>query len=217
MNSKTKKITMVAMLVAMAYILMFISKIIPAVQGFLQYDAKDVIITIGGFILGPVYALITSVVVSVLEFSSVSSTGPIGLIMNIISTAAFSYTASLIYKKNKKISGAFLSLGVATITLTAIMLLWNYYITPIYMKIPREVIVPMLPTVFLPFNLVKGLINSGFILFTYKPVVSALQKANLIEKTSNHTPVKKISVALITGIILVIIFIPVILYMSNTI
>lgn len=217
MNSKTKKITMVAMLVAMAYILMFISKVIPAVQGFLQYDAKDVIITIGGFILGPVYALITSVVVSVLEFSSVSSTGPIGLIMNIISTAAFSYTASLIYKNNKKISGAFLSLGVATITLTVVMLLWNYYITPIYMKIPREVIVPMLPTVFLPFNLVKGLINSGFILFTYKPVVSALQKANLIDKTSNHTPVKKISVALITGIILVIIFIPVILYMSNTI
>ena len=85
------------------------------------------------------------------------------------------------------------------------------------MKIPREVIIPMLPTVFLPFNLVKGLINSGFILFTYKPIVSALQKANLIDKTSNHTPVKKISVALIAGIILVIIFIPVILYMSNTI
>lgn len=217
MNSKTKKITMVAMLGAMAYILMFISKIIPAVEGFLQYDAKDVVITMGGFILGPVYALLISVVVSILEFFTVSSTGPIGLIMNIISTAAFSYTASVIYKKNKKISGAFLSLGVATITLTGVMLLWNYFITPIYMKIPREVIIPMLPTVFLPFNLVKGLINSGFILFTYKPVVLALQKANLITKTNNNIPVKKISVALVVGIILVVIFIPVILFMANVI
>ncbi len=215
MNAKTKKITMVAMLSAMAYILMFISKIIPAVEGFLQYDAKDVIITIGGFILGPLYAVIVSVVVSVLEFFTVSGTGPIGLLMNIISTAAFSYTACIIYKKNKKISGAFLSLGIATLTLTLVMLLWNYYITPLYMKIPREVIIPMLPTVFLPFNMVKGLINSGFILFTYKPVVSALQKANLISKSNSDTPVKKLSATLIVGIILVIVFIPVILNMAN--
>lgn len=215
MNSKTKKITMIAMLSAMAYILMFISKIIPAVEGFLQYDAKDVIITMGGFILGPVYAVIISVVVSVLEFFTISGTGPIGLLMNIISTTAFSYTASVIYKKSKKISGAFLSLGIATITLTAVMLLWNYYITPIYMKIPREVIVPMLPTVFLPFNLVKGLINSGFILFSYKPIVSALQMAGMVEKKPSDAPVKKISVALVVGIILVIVFIPVILNMAN--
>lgn len=215
MNSKTKKITMIAMLSAMAYILMFISKIIPAVEGFLQYDAKDVIITMGGFILGPVYAVIISVVVSVLEFFTISGTGPIGLLMNIISTTAFSYTASVIYKKSKKISGAFLSLGIATITLTAVMLLWNYYITPIYMKIPREVIVPMLPTVFLPFNLVKGLINSGFILFSYKPIVSALQMAGMVEKNPSDAPVKKISVALVVGIILVIVFIPVILNMAN--
>ena len=183
--------------------------------GVEKKDAKDVIITIGGFILGPLYAVIVSVIVSVLEFFTVSGTGPIGLLMNIISTAAFSYTACIIYKKNKKISGAFLSLGMATLTLTVVMLLWNYYITPLYMKIPREVIIPMLPTVFLPFNMVKGLINSGFILFTYKPVVSALQKANLISKSNSDTPVKKLSAALVVGIILVIVFIPVILNMAN--
>ena len=85
----TKKLTTVAMLSAMAYVLMFISKAIPAVEGFLQYDAKDVAITIGGFILSPLYAFIISIVVSVLEFLTVSHTGFIGLVMNIISTAAF--------------------------------------------------------------------------------------------------------------------------------
>ena len=81
------------------------------------------------------------------------------------------------------------------------------------MKIPREVITPMLPTVFLPFNLVKGLINSGFILFTYKPIVSALQKAGLVQTQTAHK--KMFMPALITGIILVVIFIPVILHMAN--
>ncbi len=211
----TKKLTTLAMLSAMAYVLMFVSKIIPAVQGFLQYDAKDVVITIGGFMLGPVYALIISLVVSLLELVTVSDTGIIGLVMNIVSTAAFSCTASLIYHKVKSMKGAYLSLAAATIVLTAVMLLWNYYITPLYMHIPRSVIVPMLPTVFLPFNLVKGLINSGFILFTYKPIVTALQRAGFVQ---NETANKKMFIpALVTGIVLVAIFIPVILHMANVI
>lgn len=215
MNSNLKKLTTAAMLSAIAYILMFISKIIPAVEGFLQYDAKDVVITIGGFILGPLYALVISIVVSLLEFLTVSGTGPIGLIMNIVSTASFACVAALIYRRKKTLNGAFLSLGLATVALTAIMLLWNYYITPLYMNIPRSVIVPMLPTVFLPFNLVKGLINSGFILFAYRPIVSALQKAKLVPK--NNVQKKVLSPALVTGLILIAIFIPVILHMAKVI
>ena len=215
MNSKSKKLTTTAMLVAMAYMLMFISKVIPAVQGFLQYDAKEVVITIGGFILGPLYALIISLVVSLLELVTVSDTGIIGLVMNIISTATFACTASFIYRRKKNLFGAFLSLGLATVAFTAVMLLWNYYITPLYMNIPRSVIVPMLPTVFMPFNLVKGLINSGFILFTYRPVVTALQKAKLVP--ANNVQKKVISPALIAGLILIVIFIPIILHMAKVI
>ena len=37
----------------------------------------------------------------------------------------------------------------------------------------------MLPTVFLPFNLVKGGLNMALILLLYKPVVTALRKARL--------------------------------------
>ncbi len=215
MNSKLKKITTTAMLTAMAYILMFVSKIIPAVEGFLQYDAKDIVITIGGFILGPLYALIISLVVSLLEFLTVSGTGFIGLVMNIVSTATFACVASFIYRRKKTLFGAFLSLGLATIVLTAVMLLWNYYITPLYMNIPRSVIIPMLPTVFLPFNIVKGLINSGFILFTYRPVVTALQKAKLVP--ANNVQKKVLSPALIAGLILIAIFIPIILHMAKVI
>ena len=52
MKTNTKRITTSGLLCALAYIAMLVSKFIPEVAGFLQFDLKDVIIVIGGFILG---------------------------------------------------------------------------------------------------------------------------------------------------------------------
>jgi len=216
MKTSTKKLTSAAMLCAAAYILMFISKIIPAVSGFLQFDAKDVVISIGGFLLGPMYAVLISLVVVFLEFISIGSTGFIGLIMNFISTASFCVTAALIYRYKKTIFGAVWGLVAGTLALTALMLLWNYYITPIYMEIPRSVVASMIPTVFLPFNLVKGFINSGLILIVYRPVVETLRRAGLVESGSG-SPKKKMSVSLVIGAVLLAVFIPVLLSMAGII
>lgn len=217
MKIKLRTMTTVAMLCAITYVFMYVSKIIPPLEGFLQYDAKDVVITIGGFVFGPAYALIISVIVAFLELITVSHTGPIGLLMNIISTASFSCVASFIYYRKKTLSGAFLSLVTATLTLTAVMLLWNYFITPLYMNVPRNVIKTMLPTVFLPFNLLKGIINSGFILFMYRPIVLALKKMGLVERREGDRLSSIFSVTFFIGIIIVLIFIPVILVMTGVI
>ena len=48
MNNKTKKMTTVAMLCAIAYVVMAVGRI-PIVL-FLKYDPKDVVITLGGLI-----------------------------------------------------------------------------------------------------------------------------------------------------------------------
>ncbi|MBR2404981.1 MAG: ECF transporter S component, partial [Clostridia bacterium] len=104
-------------------------------------------------------------------------------------------------------------LVVATLVLTALMLLWNYYITPIYMEIPRSVVVSMLPTVFLPFNLVKGFINSGLILLVYRPVVDTLRRTGLVAASAG-APKKKLSVSLLVGLVLLAVFIPVLLSMA---
>ena len=215
MKTDVRKITAVAMLCAVTYVFMLVSKVIPAVEGFLQFDAKDVVITIGGFIYGPIYAVVISVIVSFLEFITVSHTGLIGLVMNIISTVAFSAVAAFAYHRKKTLSGAFISLVLGTLTLTAVMILWNYFITPLYMEVPREVIKAMLPTVFLPFNLVKGIINSGFILFMYRPIVLALQKAGLVEVKEGSKKKKILSLTFAVGIVLVAVFIPVILIMAG--
>lgn len=100
MNDKTRKLTTVAMLCAIAYVVMVVGRV-PIVL-FLKYDPKDVIITLGGLIWGPLIALWVSVIVSVIEMLSVSETGVLGCLMNIISTCSFACTASFIYKKNAR-------------------------------------------------------------------------------------------------------------------
>ena len=104
MNDKTRKLTTVAMLCAIAYVVMVVGRV-PVVL-FLKYDPKDVTITLGGLIWGPLTALWVSVIVSVIEMLSVSETGVLGCLMNIISTCSFACTASFIYKKRRTWSGA---------------------------------------------------------------------------------------------------------------
>ena len=188
-RTNVKTLTSLAMLTAIAYVVMYLSKLLPQVSGFLQLDLKDTIICIGGFVFGPLAAAIISIVVAVVEMFTVSDTGPIGCIMNVLATVSFCCTASFVYKKFHTRKGAVIGLALGTVCLTVVMLLWNYLITPIYMGMDREeIVVPMLIPVFLPFNLVKGGLNMALILLLYKPVVTALRKARLVPES--HAPVE---------------------------
>ena len=182
----TRTLVTMAMLTAVAYVVMYISKIIPSVAGFLDFDFKDVVICIGGFTFGPTVAAIISILVAFIEFITVSTTGVIGLIMNILATTSFCCTACFIYKKRHTMNGAVMGLAAGVVTLVCVMLLWNYLITPLYMPgVTRAAIVPMLPTIFLPFNLAKGGMNMAATLLLYKPVVTALRRAGLVPPSSS--------------------------------
>lgn len=181
-----KKLTTLAMLCAIAYALVCICRIPLGFADFLKYEPKDVIIVIGGFTLGPIAALVVSLVVSALELMTISTTGPIGMLMNVLSTCAFTCTAALIYKRKHTMKGAVISLAVGVIFMTGVMLLWNYFITPLYEGVPRAVIKEMLLPVFLPFNLIKGCLNMAITLLVYKPIVTALRKIRLLEGSSDN-------------------------------
>ena len=172
----TRKLTLMAMLAAMAYVAMLVTRPLPAVAGFLRYDLKDVIVAISGFLLGPAAALAITVVVSLIEMVTIGTTGPIGLLMNVLSTAAFVLPSALMYRKDRTIKSAALGLILGVLLMTAVMLAWNYIITPLYMKVPRDVVAGMLLPTFLPFNLVKGGLNAGITMLLYKPLSGALKK-----------------------------------------
>ena len=173
------------MLVAIAYAVMWVCKPIPKVMGILQFDLKDAVIVIGGLIYGPLAAAASAFAVALIEMLTASGTGPVGMLMNFLSTASFCVTASFIYKRRRTQMGAVVGLTAGVAAMVAVMLLWNYLITPIYQKVPREVVVSMLPTVFLPFNLVKGGLNMAAALLLYKPVVGALRAAKLVPESDS--------------------------------
>lgn len=198
MNSKTKKLTLIAMFCAIAYVVMVVARI-PVVL-FLKYEPKDVILTIGGFLMGPLASAAMSVIVSFVEMFTVSETGIIGFVMNVLSSCSFACTAAVIYKKKHTLKGAVIGLISGCAVMVGVMLLWNYFITPIYMGYPREAVAELLLPAFLPFNLLKGGLNAAFTILLYKPVVTALRKAHLAPESLGGQPGSK---AGRTGVLLV--------------
>ena len=87
--------------------------------------------------------------------------------------------------------------------MTAIMILWNWLITPLYMKVPRDVVVKMLIPTFLPFNLVKGGINASLAMLLYKPVVTALRRAHLVPESSSGARHAKMGVVIVSVVLLI--------------
>ena len=201
MNSKTKKLTTVAMLCAITYVVMAVGRI-PIVL-FLKYDPSDVIVTLGGFIWGPMTSCIVSVVVAVIEMITVSETGILGCIMNIVQTLSFACTAAVIYKKKHTLSGAVIGLVSGWIISVFVMLLWNYLVTPLYMGYSREVVAEMLLPGFLPFNLLKGGLNASITFLLYKPVITALRKSGYVSSVENVTRRKHIGLILLAFLIII--------------
>ncbi len=194
-SERLRRLTAMAMLTALSYITVALIRI-PVVL-FLSYEPKDVFLTIGGFLFGPVAALCMSVAVALVEMVTISSTGPIGMVMNCISSCLFACTASIIYHRKKTLARALIGLVAGALVMTAGMLLWNYLITPLYMGTPREAIAEMLPTVFFPFNLLKGGLNAAFTMLLYKSAAAALRSTGLLPKTTSPVvPRKRLTVTL---------------------
>lgn len=183
MQYQTKKLTTLAMLAALAYLVVVFLRIpiVPSAP-FLKYEPKDVVIVIGGFLYGPVAAAMVSVAVSLVEMFTVSDTWIIGAVMNVISTCSFACTAAVIYKRKRTRKGAVLGLAAGVLCMCVLMLLWNYLIAPLYMGVPREVVAGMLLPVFLPFNLAKGGLNAVITMFAYKPVKKALLISGMLRE-----------------------------------
>ncbi len=199
---QVKKMVLLAMLAAVAYMLVNLIRI-PIVL-WLSYEPKDVIITIGGFLLGPMASFTVSLVVSLLEMVTISQTGPVGAVMNLLSTCTYACTAAFIYKRRHTLNGAVMGLAAGTVLTVAAMLLWNYLITPLYMTdTSRSDVAAMLLPVFLPFNALKAGLNSAFTLLLYKPLVTALRKTGLIPEQKSGTGSSKIGLYLFAGALLI--------------
>ena len=213
-SQKTKRLVAVAMFSALAFVTTALCGYFPKVAGFLSLDFKDAIIVICALIFGPVAALPIAILVPVLESFTISITGWYGLIMNILSSATFALVTGFIYKYKRNFYGAIVGLIAGVFAVSAVMSVANLLITPLYLTymlgVPSTMadVAAMLPTVLLPFNFTKAVLNGSLVLLLYKPVSLALTRAGFVEKKtvdskSEGLNLKSLIVAIIATAIIV--------------
>lgn len=208
-----KKIAVSAIIIAVAFVVTMLTASFK-VQ-FLSLDLKDALLSIISLLFGPYYGFVSVLAVSLLEFITISTTGWYGLIMNIISSGTFALVVGFIYKYKRSFSGAIIAAVCTVFSVTAVMLLANIFITPFYLELmgaPKSLAIEMLPTVLLPFNLSKSILNCSLMLLIYKPFTTALKKCRLIENSSATKYKFNIKSAILT-VVSVIIIICVLIYM----
>ena len=111
----TRQMVGMAMLAAISIV--FVSLIhfplFPA-AAFLEYDPADIPILIGTFAYGPIAGFILTVVVSLIQGSTVSAgSGIIGIIMHIVATGSCTLISGTIYQKMKTKKGSIYIKGIS--------------------------------------------------------------------------------------------------------
>lgn len=175
-----KKVAILASFAALAYLSVLVIRI--PITPFLDYEVKDVFITMGGFLFGPLSAFWLSLTVSLVQMFTISGTGLIGFVMNFFATFTFSFTASAIYQKQSSHKGAAIGLLLGSLTASCWMVVLNALITPLFLGIPMQEVWNMLLPLILPFNIVKNLCNAVLSFVLFKPVFAALTSANLLDR-----------------------------------
>lgn len=178
-SENLKKAMITAVFAAIAFLLTFIFRF---KVSFLTFDFKDAILAMVSLMYGPLYGISAVAVVTFLEFLSVSDTGLYGLIMNFISSGTFALVFGLVYKYKRTFKGAIASVISSIIAVTFVMMVANFFITPYYMGVSRSDVVALIPSLLLPFNLAKSVINACATLILYKPVTNALKRVGVLKK-----------------------------------
>ena len=82
-------------------------------------------------------------------------------------------------------TGAIVALCSAVFSMVAVMMVANLFITPYYMShagITQQTIITLIPTMLLPFNAVKGILNAALTLCLYKPITTVIKKSGFGKK-----------------------------------
>lgn len=195
-----RTMVLVAVFCAVSYVCQFIFRIHVL---FLTFDAKDAVMTVAAMLFGPGWGLLMSLILATLEGISLSATGIIGFIMNFISSASFVCVSSWIYRRRRTMTGALFGLTTGVLSMTVVMLLCNLLLTPIYMNTTVAEVITYIPTLLLPFNFLKALLNAGLVLVLYKPISLALKRARLVKGEVGALRFEKKSVfVLVAGLLL---------------
>ena len=173
-DKRTKKLTVIGILAAVAWVISQFSFPILYWAQFLKIDFSDIPILLGMYVFGPLAGIAIAAIRSLLSYITTGGEAgfPIGDTTAFIAT--MSLTLPIYYSLKGKVSSKKKSIfaGVgATISLTTAMSILNWLVVaPLYVKIMGFSVGPMreyLTLSVIPFNLAKGIIVSTvfFVIF----------------------------------------------------
>ena len=173
-NFSTAKIAKLAMMTAVSVVMLLVIRIPFPPAPFLVYDPADVPVYITAFAFGPIEGLIVTFIVCIIQAFMLGGDGLYGFLMHFVATGIVAVIIGLMYRNNKTKKTAIKALVVGVITATVVMCIMNIIVTPAYMGAPREAVIAMIPTVIIPFNLLKAGINAILTFVLYKRISGLL-------------------------------------------
>lgn len=185
------KMTKIAMLSVLAFVLMQFELMLPMFPSFLKIDVSDLPALVGAFAMGPLAGVAIEGVKNLLHLLQ-TSTGGVGELANFAIGCAIVVPAAWIYKRHKSKQSAIIGLVVGTVVMAVVGALANYFVLiPFYSAfMPIDVIIELGTAVnpaivnlwtlvlygIVPFNIVKGIVLSVLTLVLYKRISPILHK-----------------------------------------
>ena len=194
-KTKLRRMTMAAMMGTIAFLLIFINFGVPFLSPVAEFDLSALPELIGGFILGPVGAVMIIVVKLALKLAIQGTESMFtGEIQNFLLSVSYVLPAVLYYRRHRTKKGAAVGLVLgAVISVIAAVFTNLYIIFPFYIKLYGmnwDGIVAMfsavnpwiknVPTMVafsvVPFNLISRTITAVLAFITYKKLSVPLKK-----------------------------------------
>ena len=189
---KNHKITVTAMLAAVATVLMFLEFPVPfLIPPFVKMDFSELPALLASFSLGPVYGGVVCLIKTLICCLR-TSTGCVGELANFLIGLCFVLPAGFIYRHKKSRKSALIGSIVGAVVMALASIPLNYFISyPVYSKlIPIDAIIGLYQTIRpdvnglleclvlfnAPFTLIKGVLDVALCFLIYKPLSPLLHK-----------------------------------------
>lgn len=164
----TKQLVTMALMCAIGVILSFIEfPLLPGVS-WLKFDASNMPAMVVGFGFGPGAGVAVGIVIAIIHGLLLADFT--GALMNILTVTCFVLPAALLYRWKRTYPIAIFGLVLSIIAAMIGGIVGNLIVTPMYLGVPFDAVVALIIPVLVPFNLVKGLINSVLTLIIYKSI-----------------------------------------------
>ncbi len=182
--NKTKKLTIIAMLAAVASVLMFLQFSVPMMPSFIKMDFSELPAAVAACLMGPGAGAAVCFFKNLLHALFFSTTGGVGELSDFLLGCLFVIPIGIICKKIEGVKGAAIGAAAGAVTMALVSVFTNYFIVyPVYTAfMPMEAILNMYQAINknadtllkalimfnMPFTFLKGVCSSLILLILGK-------------------------------------------------